>query len=54
MQAFCDFCKQAGKSVDARVDGPTVYGPWAYMCESHERIYAQPGFPVTVLANIKG
>jgi hypothetical protein len=26
----CDFCDE----VDAIIDGATLYGPWAYMCET--------------------
>lgn len=31
----CDFCKTDGKEVEAKYDGKTVHGPWAYMCEEH-------------------
>jgi hypothetical protein len=31
----CDFCKSAGKEVEATYDGKTVHGPWAYMCDLH-------------------
>jgi hypothetical protein len=31
----CDFCKTEGKEVEAKYDGKTVHGPWAYMCEEH-------------------
>ncbi len=30
--AKCDLC---GKP--AKYDGPTIYGPWAYVCENHTR-----------------
>ena len=30
----CDFCKK-----QARYDGKTAMGPWAYMCEEHHRLY---------------
>lgn len=30
----CDFCKK-----QARYDGKTTMGPWAYMCEEHHRLY---------------
>lgn len=38
----CDFCAEAAKaggrgSALAVVDGRTVYGAWAYMCEAHFR-----------------
>lgn len=31
----CDICKQNGRATPAVVDGATVIGPWAYMCEEH-------------------
>jgi hypothetical protein len=31
----CDFCKQGGHTHPAAVDGATVLGPWANMCEEH-------------------
>lgn len=32
----CDFCRQSGLTESwAVVDGKTVYGPWANMCEYH-------------------
>ncbi|MCP4897354.1 MAG: hypothetical protein GY906_10320 [bacterium] len=30
----CDFCKE-----DARYDGKTRTGPWAYMCPTHWRAH---------------
>lgn len=30
----CDFCKK-----QARYDGKTTMGPWAYMCEEHYSLY---------------
>lgn len=30
----CDFCKE-----QARYDGKTTMGPWAYMCEKHYNLY---------------
>ena len=30
----CDFCKK-----QARYDGKTTMGPWAYMCEEHYHLY---------------
>jgi hypothetical protein len=36
---LCDFCKQEGRRREARVDGKTVFGSWAYMCEYHFVIY---------------
>lgn len=35
----CDFCKQGGHDHAAAVDGATVLGPWANMCEEHFGIY---------------
>lgn len=35
----CDFCKQEGHMTEAKYDGRTNLGPWAYMCERHFRIY---------------
>lgn len=31
----CDVCKQNGVNTEARYDGKTVFGPWAYMCKAH-------------------
>ena len=38
----CDLCvhdvamnKAGSQKLDARYDGKTVMGPWAYMCETH-------------------
>lgn len=32
----CDLCKSEGKPPEqASYDGKTVFGPWAFMCESH-------------------
>lgn len=31
----CDFCKASGKEVEAKYDGKTTSGPWAYMCDDH-------------------
>lgn len=33
--ASCDFCAAAGLDVEAKYDGKTVLGPWAYMCDDH-------------------
>lgn len=30
----CDLCKQRGATESAVIDGKTVYGPWANMCQS--------------------
>jgi hypothetical protein len=30
----CDICEGMGLKTKATFDGPTVFGPWAYMCES--------------------
>lgn len=35
----CDFCKDLGRYTDARYDGKTTKGPWAYMCGAHYSIY---------------
>lgn len=32
---ICDLCK----ANEAKYDGKTVYGPWAYMCESCFQTY---------------
>ena len=32
MPEKCDFC-----DAEAKYDGKTTYGPWAYMCEKHFR-----------------
>jgi hypothetical protein len=29
----CDICKRRGETVPAIVDGATIMGPWANMCE---------------------
>lgn len=31
----CDLCHQHHRATPAVVDGKTVYGPWAHMCEDH-------------------
>jgi hypothetical protein len=31
----CDFCKEEGLENEAKYDGKTIYGSWAYMCELH-------------------
>jgi hypothetical protein len=35
----CDLCKDLGKSTPAAYDGKTTFGPWAYMCEEHWKLY---------------
>lgn len=35
----CDFHKKRGKSVQAKYDGKTVFGSWAYMCEEDWKAY---------------
>lgn len=35
----CDFCKELGRYTEARYDGSTTKGPWAYMCGAHYSIY---------------
>lgn len=35
----CDFCKTAGNEVEAKFDGKTVFGPWAYMCDEHFELH---------------
>ena len=35
----CDFCKREGRQRPAQYDGKTVFGPWAYMCETHYQRY---------------
>lgn len=31
----CDFCQETGTTKPAAVDGKTVFGPWANMCDEH-------------------
>lgn len=35
----CDFCDAMGISKEARYDGATTQGPWAYMCNAHYSVY---------------
>jgi len=35
----CDFCDQEGKQVPAKVDSKTKQGPWANMCEKHNKLH---------------
>lgn len=36
MEKFCDICKKfEGKETVAIVDGPTDFGPHAFMCRDH-------------------
>ena len=35
----CDFCGETNVVTPAVVDGRTVYGPWANMCERHFRVH---------------
>lgn len=35
----CDLCGSAGATVQAKYDGKTTMGPWAYMCEKHFKKY---------------
>ena len=34
MKCKCDFCEK-----EAKYDGQTLMGPWAYMCEAHMKLY---------------
>lgn len=36
----CDVCGERDVVTPAVVDGRTVMGPWAYMCEEHFCLYA--------------
>lgn len=45
----CDFCKMMGKVTPAVVDSKTYEGPWAYMCEAHNK---QHGCGVKGLTNV--
>ena len=29
----CDLCESHGLTIPAKYDGPTVFGPWAYLCD---------------------
>ena len=29
----CDICRQKGVKIPSTVDGKTIKGPWAYMCD---------------------
>jgi hypothetical protein len=42
----CDFCNK-----QATVDAKTIYGPWAYMCDEHNKMYGVKAFQ-TKLANL--
>lgn len=33
----CDFCRAMFQQTPAAVDGRTIYGAWAYMCDRHWR-----------------
>jgi hypothetical protein len=35
----CDICQQDGTYTEAKYDGATRMGPWAYMCDIHFRMY---------------
>lgn len=35
----CDFCDRAHKRVEAIVDGKTILGMWAGMCDRHFKLY---------------
>lgn len=35
---WCDFCRITGRQTLAQVDGKTVSGPWANMCDAHYAI----------------
>lgn len=35
----CDICKQQGITKEASYDDKTTTGPWANMCEEHEKQY---------------
>lgn len=35
----CDLHAARGEEVPATVDGKTVYGPWAHMCDECHRLY---------------
>lgn len=37
MKAKCDFCDR-----EAKYDGQTQMGPWAYMCELHMQMFGIP------------
>ena len=41
----CDFCAKDNGAVPAIVDGPTVFGSHAYMCNHHRKRYALNGHP---------
>lgn len=42
--ADCDFCKEeSGIERPAVTDAPTIFGPWADMCESHTSAYMRTG-----------
>ena len=38
----CDFCSEHGLEILAVYDCPTVFGPWAYVCQGH---YVEQGSP---------
>lgn len=35
----CDFCKENAVTKPATVDGRTIIGPWANMCQNHFQMY---------------
>lgn len=35
----CDFCDRVGVNMPATIDGKTIYGPWAGMCDRHHKLY---------------
>lgn len=48
----CDVC--AKDNLPAVRDAPTVYGPWAYMCDDCYPVIANLDFPPTLLLHPKG
>lgn len=36
---FCDFCKNRNIETPASYDARSKYGPWAYMCEDHFKVF---------------
>jgi len=49
---YCDFCKREGKDQPAKYDSPTIFGPWAYLCEHHFKRVGRK-FGATQLIKIK-
>lgn len=39
LNRYCAICENKGEFVDATVDTKTIWGPWAYLCDKHFKLY---------------